>query len=106
MYAVIETGGKQYKVETGQEIKIPLLNDNNEKGSEVVFDKILMLNNDGKVDFGKPTLSNVIVKGKYVNSDKYKKINVLKYKKRKRYKIKNGHRQDFCTVKIEDIVVK
>ncbi len=96
MFAVIETGGKQYIVKEGDVIRIEKLN--NEKG-EVEFDKVLMV--DDKV--GAPYVENAKVQGELIRTAKAKKIIVFKYKKRKGYRNKRGHRQLFSEVKITKI---
>jgi large subunit ribosomal protein L21 len=107
MYAVIETGNQQFKVEKGQELSVPLLEKGDlNKGSDIVFDKVLLLNDNDDVQIGKPVLSNVNVKAKLVNNYKDKKVKVFKFKRRKRYKVDRGHRQQYSRIKIEDIVVK
>ena len=100
MKAVIETGGKQYYVELGQEIYVEKLD--NEAGKEVVFDKVLMVNGVA----GKPYLNNVIVKGEVIKHGKQKKIVVFKYKQKNNYHKKQGHRQPYTKVKITSIEEK
>ena len=100
MKAIIETGGKQYYVEPGNEIYIEKLEV--EPGKEVVFDKVLMVN--GVV--GKPYLTNVVVKGEIVKHGLQKKIIVFKYKQKKNYHKKQGHRQPYTKVRIDSIEEK
>ena len=97
MKAVIETGGKQYYVELGQEIYVEKLD--NEAGKEVVFDKVLMVNGVA----GKPYLTNVVVKGEVVKHGGQKKVVVFKYKQKNNYHKKQGHRQPYTKVKITSI---
>ena len=97
MKAVIETGGKQYYVELGQEIYVEKLD--NEAGKEVVFDKVLMVNGVA----GKPYLTNVVVKGEVVKHGRQKKVVVFKYKQKNNYHKKQGHRQLYTKVKITSI---
>lgn len=97
MKAVIETGGKQYYVEVGQEVYIEKLD--NEVGQEVVFDKVLMVNGVA----GKPYLTNVVVKGEVVKQGKQKKIVVFKYRQKNNYHKKQGHRQPYTKIKITSI---
>lgn len=97
MKAVIETGGKQYYVELGQEIYVEKLD--NEAGKEVVFDKVLMVNGVA----GKPYLTNVVVKGEVVKHGRQKKVVVFKYKQKNNYRKKQGHRQPYTKVKITSI---
>jgi large subunit ribosomal protein L21 len=96
MFAVIETGGKQYIVQEGDVLRIEKLP--NEKG-EVEFDKVLMV--DNKV--GAPYVEGAKVKAELVKTAKAKKVIVFKYKKRKGYRVKKGHRQFFSEVKITKI---
>lgn len=100
MKAIIETGGKQYYVEPGNEMYIEQLDV--EPGKEVVFDKVLMVN--GVV--GKPYLSNIVVKGEVLKHGKQKKIIVFKYKPKNNYHKKQGHRQPYTKVKITSIEEK
>ena len=101
MYAVIKSGGKQHKVSEGEEIlleKIPV-----EEGKNVEFSEVLAVNKDGKLEVGQPLLEGAIVTGKVVNHLKSKKITVIKMKRRKDYRKKQGHRQNLTKVKIESI---
>ncbi len=100
MKAIIETGGKQYYVELGQEIYIEKLD--TEAGKEVVFDKVLMVNGVA----GKPYLNNVVVKGEVIKHGKQKKVVVFKYKQKNNYHKKQGHRQPYTKVKITSIEEK
>ena len=97
MKAVIETGGKQYYVEEGSVIYVEKLD--NEAGSKVKFDKVLMIN--GVV--GKPYLNNVTVEGEVVKHGKNKKIKVFKYNSKKKYRKTQGHRQPYTKVEIKTI---
>lgn len=103
MQAVIETGGKQYRVEPGDVIDVELLGQTG-AGSEVTFDKVLMVRDDDGVKAGSD-LSGASVRGVLVDEVKGPKINVFKFKRRKGYRRKTGHRQHFHRVKIEDIAV-
>ena len=97
MYAIIQTGGKQYKVEAGDEILVEKLDA--EVNSEVDFD-VLMVADDAGVKIGKPILEGVTVKGKVVEHGKGKKVIVFKYKPKKNIRKKNGHRQPYTKVEI------
>lgn len=100
MYAIIETGGKQVKVEEGQAIYIEKLNA--EAGETVTFDKVLMVGGEN-VKVGSPTVEGATVTGKVEKQGRAKKIIVFKYKSKKNYKRKQGHRQPYTKVVIEKI---
>lgn len=101
MYAIIATGGKQYLVKEGDVIKVEKLEPL--EGESVKFGQVLMVEKSGKYNFGQPLIENSSVEGKVLKQGKGKKIIVLKYKPRKRYEKKTGHRQLFTEVKIEKI---
>lgn len=101
MYAVVNTGGKQYKVQEGDLLRVEKLA--GEVGSEVSFDKVLLFSDGEKLTVGQPLLDNVAVSGQIVEQGKGKKIIVFKYKRRKTYRKKQGHRQQYTTVKIASI---
>ena len=101
MYAVIETGGKQYKVSEGDVIFVEKLGV--EEGEAVTFDKVLIVGNDGDVTIGAPTVAGATVEGKIVKNGKAKKIYVFKMKRKKNYRRKKGHRQPFTKVEISKI---
>jgi large subunit ribosomal protein L21 len=101
MYAVIQTGGKQYKVAPGEEIRVEKLSGN--VGDEVYFDTVLLVSKDGKVAVGKPVLKDTRVAAKITSHNRGPKIVVFKYKRRKGYRRKQGHRQDYTGVKILDV---
>lgn len=101
MYAVVATGGKQYRVEAGDIVRVEKLA--GELGAEVAFDQVLMLGDGETVRIGQPLVEGVAVKGHIIEQDKYKKILVFKYKRRKRYRRKQGHRQPYTAVKIDAI---
>ncbi|MEM9191175.1 MAG: 50S ribosomal protein L21 [Myxococcota bacterium] len=100
MYAVIKTGGKQYRVNEGDKLRIEKLG--GEVGSPVEFDEVLMLGGD-KVAIGKPTVAGAKVTAKILAQDKGKKIIVFKMKRRKNYRRKYGHRQPYTEVEITGI---
>ena len=100
MYAIIATGGKQYTVAEGDEIFVEKLGLN--EGDSVTFDQVLLVN-DGKVKVGTPTVAGATVTGTVLKEGRAKKVVVYKYKAKKGYHKKNGHRQLFTEVKIEKI---
>ena len=102
MYAVIETGGKQYRVQEGDTLFVEKLDC--EVGDTVDFDKVLILSKDGELLAGKPYLEGAKVEGNVLEQGKAKKIVVFKYKAKKNYRKKTGHRQPYTKVKIEKIV--
>lgn len=102
MYAIIETGGKQYKVAEGDVIRCDLLE--SEAGSEVTFDRVVLASAGGDaVSLGAPTVSGATVTGKVLRQAKDKKILVFKYKPKKRVRKLTGHRQRFAEIKITKI---
>ncbi len=101
MYAIIKTGGKQYKVAEGDIIKIEKLN--SEVGETVIFDDVKLLAKDGKAIADKRKLEPVKVEGKVLGVEKAKKIVVMKFKRRKGYKRKQGHRQQHTKLQVTKI---
>jgi len=101
MYAIVETGGKQYRVEPGDIITVERLPGS--KDDEVLFDKVLFVSNKEKIELGHPFIKDAKVKGKILNQGRSKKVVVFKFRRRKRYHKKRGHRQYLTTVKIENI---
>ena len=101
MYAVIKSGGKQHKVSEGEEILLEKLC--LDEGEVIEFSEVLAVNKDGNLNVGKPLLEGAVVKGKVLNHLKTKKITVIKMKRRKDYRKKQGHRQNLTKVKIESI---
>ena len=101
MYAVVNSGGKQYKVQKGEILRVEKIP--GEIGSSVTFDRVLMFSEGENVNIGQPVLDNVAVKGHIVEQGKAKKIIVFKYKRRKRYRRRQGHRQPFTAVQIDSI---
>ena len=101
MYAVIEACGKQYKVTKGDVVFFEKLEV--EEGKKVTFDKVVLLSDDGKVEVGTPYVKGIKVEGKVVAHGKGKKIIVFKYKAKKNYRRKQGHRQPYTKVEITAI---
>lgn len=102
MYAVIETGGKQYKVQEGDIISVEKIE--SKEGDKIDFSKVLLVSKEDGLVVGKPYVEGAKVEGTILGQGKGKKIVVFKYKAKKNYKKKQGHRQPFTKVKIEKIV--
>lgn len=100
MYAIIVTGGKQYKVEQGDILKVELLKA--EVGAQIKLD-VIMLNKDGKVEVGNP-IANAYAEADVVADGKGPKINIFKYKSKKNVRKRQGHRQPYTKIKITNIV--
>ena len=103
MYAIVNSGGKQYKIREGEILRIEKVT--GEIGSEILFDQVLMVSDGENVTIGQPNLENVEIRGHVVEQGKAKKIIVFKYKRRKRYRRKQGHRQQYTAVKIDKIAM-
>ena len=103
MYAIIESCGKQYKVEQGYVVFFEKLD--TEAGKKVTFDKVVLVSDDKKVEVGAPYVKGVKVEGKVVEHGKGKKIIVYKYKAKKNYRRTQGHRQPFTKVEITKIAL-
>jgi large subunit ribosomal protein L21 len=101
MYAVVETGGKQYKVSKGDIIRVEKLG--GEVGDKVELDQVLLIKDDNGLQVGKPTVGGMKVVGTITSQRRGKKIVIFKYKRRKNYRLKQGHRQDYSWVEIKDI---
>lgn len=100
--AIIKTGGKQYKVKENDVLKIEKIE--GDKDSEVVFDKVLLLEKDSKeIKIGHPFLENTIVKARILEQGRGKKIKIIKFKPKTRYKKTQGHRQFYTKIQIESI---
>ena len=102
MHAVIQTGGKQYRVQPGDELEIEKLSDV-EKGGEVVFDHVLAVGDGDDLKIGRPTVDGATVKASVVTHGRGKKVMVFKKKRRKGYQVKRGHRQPFTRIRITDV---
>lgn len=101
MYAIIRTGGKQYRVSEGDVLNVEKLNV--EEGQEVVFDEVLTVVNDGDVKVGAPTVAGAKVTAKVAKQGKAHKIFVFKYRAKSNYRKRQGHRQPFTQVEITSI---
>jgi len=97
--AIIKTGGKQYIVSPGDEIKIEKIKDKSQD-DEIVFDEVLLIKKQKKLEIGTPFVKGAKVTGKILEEGRGKKITILKYKPKTRYKVKKGHRQAFIKIKI------
>ncbi len=104
MLAVIKTGGKQYIVSPGQKVKIEKLN--KKEGDQALFNDVLLLEKNRKIEIGTPLVEGAQVIGKVIRQGKGEKIIVFKYKAKKRYKVKKGHRQPFTEVEILKVETK
>ncbi|MBI2201257.1 MAG: 50S ribosomal protein L21 [Armatimonadetes bacterium] len=103
MYAVIETGGKQYKVEKGTTVQVERLDA--EPGKELTLDRVLLVADGERVEVGAPVVKGAKVQAKVVGHGRGKKLVVFKYKAKSHYRRKTGHRQDYTTLRIEDITL-
>ena len=102
-YAIIETGGKQYKVAQGDTILVEKIGA--EKGASLKLEKVLLVNDSGKVQIGKPYLSEAKVICEVLGETKGEKVTSFKYHRRKGYRKKIGHRQQLTCLKIQELVV-
>jgi len=104
MYAIVEIAGQQFKVEKDQQIFVHRLEE--KEGAKVEFDNVLLIDNNGKVNVGAPAISGAKVTAKVLDHMKGDKVTVFKKKRRKGYRVKNGHRQAFTQIEIQSIVEK
>jgi large subunit ribosomal protein L21 len=102
MFAVIKTGGKQYKVQEGEILQVEKLNI--EKDKKVKFNEVLLIEDGDKAQIGTPFVKNAVVEAVVVENFKDKKVIVFKKKRRKQYRKTRGHRQELTKIKIEEIV--
>jgi large subunit ribosomal protein L21 len=101
MYAVIKTGGKQYRVSAGETLKIETVA--GDVGSAVVLDKVLMVGEGDKVTVGKPMLNGASVKATIVSHGRHDKVKIFKMRRRKHYQKHQGHRQNYTEIRIDGI---
>lgn len=101
MYAIVEIAGQQFKVEEGKKIFVHRLE--NEEGSNVEFDKVLLVEDGDKILVGEPTVKDIVVAGTVIDHVRGDKVIVFKKKRKKGYRIKNGHRQNFTRIEITGI---
>jgi large subunit ribosomal protein L21 len=102
-FAVVQTGGKQYKVSKGTVVSIEKMAGEYQKGDKVSFDKVLLVDDGKNTTIGTPYISGAKVEGELVEIGRARKILVVKYKQKSRYLRRNGHRQPFFKVKITEI---
>ncbi|WWP01362.1 MAG: 50S ribosomal protein L21 [Candidatus Dasytiphilus stammeri] len=102
MYAVFQTGGKQYRVTSGQLIRLEKLNIDN--GKNIDFDQVLMVVDGNNINIGAPLVKGGRVSANIIGHERGKKIKIIKFRRRKHYRKKQGHRQWFTTVKINNII--
>lgn len=103
MYAVIETGGKQYRVQEGDVLDVERLPGVSAEQKDVVFDRVLLIGNGDDINVGLPLVDGATVKAQLVDEVRGPKVIVFKFKRRKQYRRKNGHRQDLHRVRIQGI---
>ena len=103
MYAVIETGGKQYRVEVGTELEIELLEA--APGDAVAFERVLLVADGDAASIGRPVVANASVSGEILRRDRGEKLISFKYRPKARRRVKKGHRQELSVVRISDIVL-
>jgi len=101
MFAIVETGGKQYKVAAGDVLKVEKLP--KPENGKIVFDKVLLINDEGSTQIGKPYLEGATVTADFIEEGKGKKVTVLHYKAKVRHRKVYGHRQPFTKVKVSKI---
>ena len=104
MYAIVDIAGQQFKVRENQEVFVHRLE--NKEGDKVSFDKVFLLENNGKIDVGMPFVSGLTVTAKVIEHLKGDKVIVFKKKRRKGYRVKNGHRQSLTKLEIQKIAFK
>ena len=103
MYAILDVNNRQYKVKQGQEIYLDL--QDVEVGANLTFDRVLLAENEGNITVGTPALGNASVAASVISHVKGDKVIVFKKKRRKGYKVKKGHRQNFTKVRIDSITI-
>lgn len=101
MYAIIEIGSHQFKVEEGKKIFVNRLEAG--AGDEIKFDRVLLLDDDGKITIGEPLIKDAVIEGKVIDHPRADKVIIFKKKRKKGYRVKNGHRQDLTQVEIISI---
>jgi len=102
-FAIIETGGKQYKVAVGDVVKIEKISGAHKEGDKITFDKVLLVDNGSDTTIGTPFIENAKVNATLTEIGRSPKVTVIHYKQKSRYFKKNGHRQPFFKVKIDSL---
>jgi large subunit ribosomal protein L21 len=102
MYAVFRTGGKQFRAQAGERLKVPSLEA--EAGENVTFEEVLLVSEGDAVTLGTPVVEGATVKAEVVGHGRGKKVIVFKRKRRKGYRKKQGHRQDYTEIRVEEII--
>ena len=102
-FAVINTGGKQYKVAEGDVLKVEKISDTIKVGDKVTFDQVLLVDDGSTTKIGKPTVSGAKVEAEVKEIGRGQKVIIIKYKQKSRYFKKNGHRQPFTKVEIKSV---
>ncbi|MBZ5587997.1 MAG: 50S ribosomal protein L21 [Acidobacteriia bacterium] len=103
MYAIVEAGGKQHRVEVGQRVAVERVWPGAQPGSEVIFERVLLVRDDAQVKVGKPVVRGASVKGTLLRELRAEKVIIFKKKKRKGYRKSTGHRQDLLEIRIDAI---
>ena len=103
MYAMIRSGGKQYRVAPGQTIRLERVA--GDVGAKVELGNVLLVENEGNIQVGSPVIANAKIEGTVLEQDRSKKILVFKKKRKKQYRRTQGHRQDYTAVRIDNIIV-
>src|SRR5262245_39212103 len=103
MYAVIETGGKQYRVEVGTELQVELLDV--EPGNTITLDRVLLVADGDEASIGQPLVANAAVSAEVVRQDRGDKVISFKYRPKARRRVKHGHRQELTVLRISDITL-
>lgn len=101
MYAIIKTGGKQYKVEKGSTLRVEKLD--GDAGTKLTFEEVLLVADGDSIQIGTPVLGGAKVSAEIVAQEKGEKLIVFKFRRRKAYRRKNGHRQSYTAIKVTDI---
>ncbi|UCD38189.1 MAG: 50S ribosomal protein L21 [Fidelibacterota bacterium] len=102
-YAIVDIGGKQFRVTAGQELKVP--HTHGESGTNLKLDRVLAFNDGGTTQFGNPTVTGATVDATILDHGRGRKITVFKFRRRKGYRVKAGHRQEYSILRINDIKV-